>query len=338
MNEIVATWDLSINGRSVTEAISSDVTDLSYTDKLHGEADEIDVGLMDPEGLWRGPWCPEPGDIAVLRYGTAEHGTVFAGQFELDEPSCKIGRNGDSFKIRGLAAPVTKALRTEKSKTHEDMSVEDIITTEADEAGLAVKGSFNPMTFKLRRRRRETLLSFAVRMAEDTDHYAAIRGQTLQFWKVDDIDGAGPVRTFEVGDPDVHTFSGRLESASTRQRAKATCLHEDLKELIEGEEVDGEVRNADILRIVQRCDDEAQAKLLAKSKLHHGNRQNHEGNRRKRNGTLKVSGNPYLVAGARIDLGSTFGRWAGKYVIDQSSHRLHPGPYETSINIKAARA
>lgn len=325
-----AAWRLEYRGVDITGDLDPLTTSVSYTDKLHGEADEIEVAVQDRDGRWRGPWCPEPGDVMRLWYGWAGEPSIFAGTFELDEPEVSVGRGGDTMTIRGIAAPITKSLRTERSADYEDKSVEEIASEVAGRAGLKVSGTFNDTRWRIKRQRRMRDLEFLARLGEDTDHYVSVRGDEIQFHPVDAIDAAEPIEVFTIHHPDFVAFRGRFETKDTASKAEVTHLHDEEKRLVKAEIKDDRVRTGDVLRIVERVEDEAQAELLAKGRLH-------QTNRNRRNGTLTLVGRPTIVAGTVIALGLDLGKWAGRYAVDASKHTLTRGPYPTVLTLKEAR-
>ena len=325
-----ADWTLLYKGVDLSSEIRSMVTSVRYTDKLHGEADEIAVELEDHDGRWRGAWAPEEGDVMQLWYGWAGGPRVYAGRFEVDLPSCHIGRGGDTLSIGGQAAPVTKSLRTERTGEFEDRGPREIAGEIAGRNGLSVSGSFNETRWRRKTQRGTRDLEYLALMAEDTDHYMSVRGDEVVFAKVDDIDRQAPVLVLSVGSRDFVTFDGELESAGSYSSARTTHFHDEEKRLVEGEERDGRVKTGDTLRIVERAEDEAQAKLMARSRLHHANRH-------RKSGKLKLVGSPGVVAGTVVELLPDFGVWAGRYTVDQSDHELVRGPYPTTATLKQAR-
>ncbi|MEC5291966.1 late control protein D [Aurantimonas sp. C2-6-R+9] len=325
-----AAWILLYRGVDITGDLDPMTTSVRYTDKLHGEADEIEVTVQDKDGRWRGPWCPEPSDTMELWYGWKGAPGTYAGRFELDEPEVQIGRGGDTMTMRGIAAPITASLRTERTADYEDMTVEAIAKKVANRAGLTVKGAFNKTKWRRKTQRRMRDLEFLVQLGEDTDHYVSVRGTEIQFWPVDQVDGAPVAATFTVNHPDVVSFTGRFETQGTNSKAESRYFHDEDKRLIKAEISDDRVKTGDILKIVERTEDEAQAALLAKGRLH-------QTNRNRRSGSLTLVGRPDLVAGSVIALGADFGKWAGRYVADSSDHSLTRGPYPTVLTLKEAR-
>lgn len=326
---IRAAWTLLYRGVDITSDVDPMAISVTYTDKLHGEVDEIEVTVQDSDGRWRGPWCPEHGDVMQLWIGREGGALVYAGEFELDEPEIEVGRGGDTMTIRGLAAPITAPLRTEKTKEFEDKTAEDIFREVAGDAGLGVEGSFNETTFRRRTQTRMRPLEFLTELGEDTDHYVSVRGRTVQVHKVDDIDGAAPAATFRPDHRDFIRATLRFQSEGTFSEAKTTHLHEEEKRLVEGVETDERVKTGDTLRLVERADDEAQATLKAKGRLH-------QANRNRRSGRLELVGRADMVAGVTVDL-EGLGKFDGRYVVDSSSHSLTRGGYTTSLALKEAR-
>lgn len=324
-----AKFTLLYRGVDISGDLDPMTTSVAYTDKLHGEADEIEVSVEDSRGLWRGPWCPEPGDAMRLWFGWADAALMFAGDFELDEPEVTIGRRGDAMTMRGIAAPITKALRTERTAEYEDKTVEEIARTVAARSGLSVRGDFNETRWRRKTQRRMRDLEFLVQLGEDTDHYVSVRGREVQFTRVDAIDKRPAAAVFTPAHRDHAGFTGRFRTADTYSKAKARHFHDEDKRLVEGEEEDARVRTGDSLVMVERVEDERQAKLMARSRLHRKNRH-------RRSGTLTLVGRPDLVAGTVVEL-ADHGKWSGRYVVDASRHTLTRGPYATVLDLREAR-
>jgi uncharacterized protein len=118
---------LIYKGVDISADIAPQLISCTYTDKLHGEADEIEVSVVDKDGLWRGAWCPQHGDAVSLNIGWLDGIVIPCGDFEIDEPSAQLSRSGSTFSFRGLAAPVSKSMRTTKSRAFDKKSLKDII-------------------------------------------------------------------------------------------------------------------------------------------------------------------------------------------------------------------
>ncbi|QCI65624.1 phage late control D family protein [Phreatobacter stygius] len=319
-------FKLLIKGIDVSSELAPQLISCTYTDHVHGKADEIEVEVHDKDGWWRGPWCPEHGDKAQLWIGYKPALLVPAGSFELDEPSAKISRSGDTFSMRGVSAPITRSLRTRRTRGYENQSLRQIAQKIASEHGLTVVGNPPDVQFERRDQRRERDLEFLSRSAEEFGAYFTVKGNQLVFSRRDEVHGRASVLTIEVSDPNLITADLKKGSHRTYSRARASYYEGNQRRHINVEVQDQSVRNGDTLRIDERSENEGQARQRARSSLQRENL-------KKLTGNLVFVGNPYLLAGQNIALGQTFGKWAGKYVIKQSRHHITRSGYTTNIEV-----
>lgn len=238
---------LIYRGVDISSELDPMTTDISYTDNHHGEADEIDVTVQDKDGRWKGSWKPEPGDTMSLTIFDGAGGALPCGDFELDEPDAEGDRGGDRMIIRGLAAPITKSLRTEKSRAFEKQNLNAIVSKVAGEAGLSLEGQIDNLFFERVTQRRERDLEFLTRLAEDTGHYFTVRGKRAVFTSFKSVDGRGPVAVITHRAIGTTLISYRLkeQTAETYSKAKASYLDRDKKETVTAEETDGDVKTGD---------------------------------------------------------------------------------------------
>lgn len=298
-----------------------------YTDKLEDASDEIDVRVQDKDGLWRGPWCPDESDKLDLEIAANVTGPyVPSGTFELDDPNGNVGRKGDDFSFRGQAAPISKALRTEKTKAFEKQSLAQIAGKIASDHGLTIVGKPPNITFDRITQRRERDLQFLSRLASNYGCYFSVRGGQLIFMPRDEVHARAPVRIIDVDDPGLITASFKKGAHKTYSKAKASYFDGKQKKNITVEIEDKSVKTGDTLKIDDRVENEGQARLRAKSGLQ-------KENLKKKTMTMIMVGDPYLVAGQTIMAGPGFGKWAGKYVVQESRHELTRKGYITSLEI-----
>lgn len=315
---------LIYKGVDISSEVSPHLISCTYVDKLHGEADEIEVSVQDSRGLWRGAWCPEHGDIIKLWIGYENGLMLPCGDFEIDEPNAQLGRGGDTMTFRGVSAPVSKALRTKKTTAFENQSLKDIAGKIAGEHGLKVIGTPPDVRFERITQRRERDLEFLSRMADNYGAYFSVKGEQLVFEKRDDVHRRGPVLTIAAGSGTYISADLKRSSSGTYSKAKTSYFDRDTKKEIKAEETDADVTNGDTLRLDERVENEGQAKALTKSALQ-------KANLKKRTASLSMVGNPRVCAGSIIALGQGFGKWTGKYVVETSRHKIARGGYETSI-------
>src|SRR4051812_10045204 len=113
-----AVCDVIYNGKNITGSILPYVISINYTDRASGEADTMELVLEDSDGLWSFAWYPAKMDKISVTI-TYLDGTLNCGTFTIDEISLQIGMSGDIVSIRGIAAGISKSMRTLKFVPHE---------------------------------------------------------------------------------------------------------------------------------------------------------------------------------------------------------------------------
>ena len=191
---------LFYNGTDITGDIEGDVLSLDWTDNLHGKADELAVKLQDADGKWRGAWRPQKGDMVAATIGYLGGPSIDCGTFEVDIPEAGGNRSGDHLSFKAVSAPHSAALRSQRSGMDEDTDLRRIIARRAGRNGLGVTGSIEAVPFAYKRQRRERDLAFVKRLAEDYGHFVSIKSRQLIFYRRDELEAAGAVRTFELAD------------------------------------------------------------------------------------------------------------------------------------------
>jgi hypothetical protein len=320
---------LIYRGVDISNELQPEMISCTYVDKVHGEADEIDVTVHDRDGKWRGPWCPEHGDSVTLDIGYKGLPMTPCGAFEIDEPTVRLSREGDTMSFRGVAAPVTKSLRTTKSRGYESQSLKEIAQKIAGEHGLTIVGAPPEVTFERISQRRERDLAFLSRMADAYGAYFTVRGRQMIFAERRELHERAPVFTIRADSDDYITADLKRAAHKTYSKAKLTYYEGNEKKKIEAEVEDKQVKTGDTLRIDERVETEAQAQKRAKSELE-------KENMKRQTGTILLPGNPLLLAGQTLALDAGFGSWAGVYLIKASRHHIvRAQSYTTSIEIAA---
>lgn len=325
-------FSLLYQGVDISSELDPQTTSITYTDQHHGKADEIDVTVQDKDGRWKGSWKPEPGDTMTLTIFDGAGGMLPCGAFEMDEPDVGGDRGGDTMTIRGLAAPISKPLRTEKTRAFENQSLRDIVSKVTGENGLSLEGDIENLRFQRVTQRRERDLEFLKRLAEDTGHYFTIKGTRAIFTSIKSVDGRAAALTISHAQLGVYLTSYRLkeQTAETYSKAKVSAVHEDEKRMVAAEEEDGEVKTGDTLRITgERVESEANARALARSRMHFKNR-------KRRSGSISIVGDVRLLAGVVVGM-EDFGKYSGRYLVDRSTHRMDRGGYTADAELLDAR-
>ncbi len=324
-------FKIRYKGIDITEDFAPLITSCTYTDKVHGEADDVAITVQDKDGLFRGDWFPEHGDIVELWIGYVGMELVPCGLFEVDEPTATLGRGGDTFSFKAVSAPVKKSLRTKKTKAYESQSLRQIAEKIAAEHGLTIVGTPPDVVFERQTQRRERDLEFLSRLASEYGAYFTVKGDQLVFAMRDEVHDRDAVFVFRHNTDDYISADLKYAAAKTSKKAKVSYFDGNKKKLIEAEVEDDEVTTGDTLRVDERVENEDQARRRAKSEL--GAK-----NRKAWSGSITCVGNPLLMAGQIFRLNEGFGRWSErKYVIKSSRHSLTRTAYTTTIDFEQAK-
>jgi phage protein D len=324
-------FTLFYKGVNITLDVWNNLISCTYTDKVHGEADEIEVTLQDRDGVWRGPWCPEHGDRVQLWIGYEPAPLVYCGAFEIDEPAASLGRGGDTLTFRGVSAPVTKALRTRKTQGFENQTLGQIAQKVAGEHGLSVAGKPPDIRFDRITQRRKRPLEFLADLADSYGAYFTVRDNSLYFAERKELHERAPVWLFRADSDDYIKADLKRAAHKTYSKARATYFDGNRKKTIDVEVEDKAVRNGDTLRLDDRVENDGQARAMTKSRLE-------KANMARQTGDLEMVGNPLILAGQVVALDAGFGTWAGRYLVKQSRHQMSRASYTTNCEIATVEA
>ena len=326
---------LLYRGIDISSELSPYTTSINYTDHFHGEADEIDVTVQDKDGRWKGSWFPEHGDEMQLFLSDNGIAFVDCGIFELDEPHVQGGRGGDTMTLRGLAAPISKPLRTQNTFDYEEKQLQAIVNEVSGRAGLSLEGQIDPLTFMRVTQRRELDLEFLKRLAEDTGHYFSVRGKRLIFTNYKSIDERSASVIIHLEDKNADTgplidYNFKFKSDETYSKGSLQYSDPDKKEVTKYEEDDARIKTGDELKIRgERVENEANAQAKVTAKMHMKNRQH-------KTGGVTMKGNMKALAGNILEA-QGFGRYNDNYVIDTSAHSVSRGGHTTNVELSVAK-
>lgn len=315
---------LSYSGKAITDSIAPLLLSLTYTDKTDGEADEIEVELADPVGNFRRLWYPQKGAKLLALMGWPD-ALLSCGEFELDE----VTQAGPPTTVimRGLAAGFGKAMRTKRSKAHENQTLRQIAERIAKEHGLTVTGDIRPVTIERATQRASRDLKFLKKIALEYGHVFSVRGKKLVFTDVYALEGARSVLTLNEEDLTSYSFTDKLSQTYT---AAEVSYHnpKDRKHVRGYAKSDRTDTASDTLKIHKKAETQTQAEAQAKAALHRKNSRATEL-------TATFPGNPLAIAGVVVRVGEWAGTVAGLYYLVTSTHRLSRSDgYGTSITAK----
>ncbi|MEX2155120.1 MAG: contractile injection system protein, VgrG/Pvc8 family [Gemmatimonadaceae bacterium] len=321
-------WRVAIDGKDVTRDITPMVTSVSYSDRIHGEVDDVELVVEDSQGRWRGDWYPTKGDKLELWIGHAGEALLPCGQFQIDE--LEPAGPPSTLTMRAVAAGIIPALRTKRSKAYEEQSLRAIAESIAARHQYRLVGTIEDIRVERMTQREETDLSFLTRVAEAYGYVFTVRGDQLIFYSVVQLEDADTVATIRRTDVTEYRFKDKAhqlyractvmyEDAKTKQTIKRTATAEGI--------VSGDVKKITDFRAenVQQADAHARAQLR-------------QLNSRETTGTLALPGNPRLVSGTN----ATLVGWAkldGKYTVEEAVHRAtRQTGYVTALEVKRVAA
>ena len=310
-------------GIDISSDLDPQTTSITYTDHHHGEADEIEITVHDKDGRWQGSWKPEKGDQVSLIIYDGHGGILPCGDFELDEPEASGDRSGDRTTMRGLAAPISKELRTENSKGFEKQTLKAIVSEVASKNGLSLEGEIEDLFFERVSQRRERDLEFLTRLAEETGHYFTVKGNQAIFTTFRSVDGRDPALKINRFVTDLIDYTCRQQNDDTYSGAKVSYLDQNTKKNTVHEARDDRVSNGDVLKIAgERVESQGHAEARAKSALHYKNR-------KANSGSITLVGNVRMLAGNTIEMVG-FGQYSGKRLLKTTTHSMERGGYTSS--------
>jgi len=123
----------------ITEEISKDVIEITYSDSTENEAAELTILVDDMFSKWKNEWIVNTGVSIEAEFGWQEDSALDCGKFEVDEIhySGDYGR-GDTVEIRCLAISENSELRTERSEIYTEQTIQQIIDKVAERNNLTL--------------------------------------------------------------------------------------------------------------------------------------------------------------------------------------------------------
>lgn len=322
--------DLAIAGTPAGWLLGGALKEFTYRDVHHGEVDEITFKLADGSGLWRGGWGIDEGTevSGLMGYAGLLGAKVPCGLYTVGETEAQGDGSGDTALFHAQAAFTSKELRTERSEAFEQMKLADVIQKGAARHELQVVGEIPELRFDRLSQEKQSDLSFWTRLAEDWGCYFSVKGKQLVFTSRESIEKQPAVRHFElISGSRTTRYSLRKSTHKLFAKAEAKYLHPKTKKLLKASIEDDRVPSGDTLKLDDRAETQAHAERQAIARLAREN----DG---LGTGKLTVVGDPLLVAGQVIQLGATYGKYAGRWLVTAARHRFNASGYTTTINIK----
>lgn len=320
------------HGRDITADIAPYLVRWSFTDRMTGEADTLDIELGQPQAdatKWLDEWYPDKGLEIVSRFGLSGQDLVPAGAFDVDE--IEVSSPPMTIRIRAQSAGVTRAVRTRIGKAYENTTLSGILGQIASRLGAKLAGAIDPdPPIERATQYQETDWQFAVRLAREYGYTVkmADANKTLAVARL--TDGQTPVRTLTP--PDMTAFAYRDQITSVPSKAAVRRHDEKTGALVihevsaDGQPVPAETTAADARVKIARAANAADAEARARAEM-----ERHALDKTSLEVTLP--GDPRLAAGLAVDV-TELGRASGRYVIIEARHDISRAGFSTSLRLK----
>lgn len=324
-------FKVGYNGKDITADISAHVLSVEYSDNTEGKADTIEITVQDKDKIWQNDWYPTKGDKLTLSFGFDDI-LVDAGIFEIDEIT--TSSPPDIMTMKGIATPVTGKLRSKNSFAHEKKTLAEIAKAVASKHGLTVKGKIENVQFDRITQDRETDLGFLYRLASMFGYVFSVRGKTLTFTNIFDLEKSDPVMELNRADCASYSINDKISNSFGAVQVQ---YHNPVKKEIVKYKVEQKanaddvkfnyIQTDDTIEIKHKVENPGQAELVGKAALH-------KANSMQQSGEFEASGQPQLLAGINFKF-TGIGFVSGVYHIITSKHKIDKGGgYTTSGEIK----
>ena len=313
-----ATVDLIWNGTAVSTKMDGYQKDVTYTDPASGEADSLDVSIHDRGGTWIGPWFPAVGDTLAATIkatdwtGPGDTRILPCGSFVLDNFSFSGWPIAGT--ISGVSVPADSSFReTERSKTWENVTVEEIGKEIAGRAGvaLAYDAEGGPIQIKTIEQSEQTDCHFYMDLCSTYGLAMKVYSRKIVVFDREAYKAKGPAAIIT---PDmIQSWSSNQKLAGTYTGGEYTYTDPGTEEEIKVN-VGGGPR---ILKLSGKADNKADAERKIKAAVANAN-----------HGAAKLSltimGTASLVASQCVAV-QGMGKLSGKYYADQITHHIGGG-------------
>lgn len=317
---------------NITEDIEPHLIELTYTDYLEGQSDELVVQFEDISGKWIRSWFPTQGDKLKGAIGYQGEQLVDIGVFEIDE--VEYQHPPATLTLRALSAGISKNHRTLKPKAYENTTLAQIVAIVAKRLKLKVIGEIKPIPIMRVTQYQERDLEFLTRLGREYHHSFKVVGNQLVFTCKEKLGEAEAVMILEEQDTISINLRDRISSTAKevnirgydvngkkviQHNQKAKAKREDVRQ--------SKTASEDSLHIVTRGESQEQIEARGKAALATQNEDQQAG-------SLTLWGNPKLVAGSSILL-RNLGVFSGKYLIKSSRHTIsRTQGYTTTIEVR----
>lgn len=358
-------FELQYEGKNITENIKSFLVDLTYTDYLSDQSDELQVVFEDIDKKWINTWFPTQGDKLSLALGYVNEPLTQLGSFEIVEIEWNyVNERGSTVAIKALSAGISKANRTFQPRAWENTTLADIVRSIAKRLDLNITGTIEQVKIKRVTQYQERDVEFLTRLAHEYGYSFKIVGKTLVFTTLSSLKQRDVVSEIRLDETlsirlcdNIKDTAKKIEvvgyNAKQKKKIKAekdikqkrkspnktddkknnTSKSSTHKQPVKNQNKTSKTmtakapKHSDTLKVVTRADNAEQIYARAAALQHQQQDEQQAGD-------VRLIGNPKLVAGNTIML-KDMGVFSGKYLIKSARHNLRRGQgFTTDIEIR----
>lgn len=318
--------DLTWNGAAITSKLATYKTEITYTDPASGEADSLDITIHDRERKWTGAWFPATGDTlaaTIKAHDWEREGDTRrlpCGQFILDNFSFSGWPITGS--ISGVSVPADGAFReTQRTKTWEDVTIEEIGKEIAGRAGIALAWDVDsgPIQIKCVEQTERTDCDFYMDLCKTYGLAMKVYSKKIVVYDREAYKAKGSVATITPDMIQSWNWSRRMNGTYTGGEYTYTdpTTEKEIKVTVGS--------GPRVLKQSGKADSEADAERKIQAAVKNAN-----------HGTSKLSvtmmGTASLVASQCVDV-EGLGKLSGKYYIDSIAHTIGGSGYTMDLDL-----
>lgn len=325
------------NGTNMAVYMRSYLTSFSYTDNASDETDSIDIGLQDADMRWIGTsWLPKKGDSLSASIVTrnwrssGDNRSLNCGKFTLDD--FRFSGPPTAGTISAVATPADTSFReTEKTKTWEKVTLKEIATSIAGEAGIVLDWRVEEAEFTLQsvEQDEQTNCEFLCQILKRYGYFVKLYSKKIVVFSRLEFKKKPAARSIGKGDISKWSWQttmngsytgGRLTYTDPSTEKTTTSVYKAPQESTDISTGEGER----ILEINEKSESEADAERIIRAAVENAN---HGGTTL----TISAMGDTGYIAGTCVNVYG-LGKLSGKYYIDQVKHSMGSG-YSVSLKL-----
>ncbi|RPE74638.1 phage late control D family protein [Vulcaniibacterium tengchongense] len=130
----IPAWRVVLDGQDLTERVRPRLQDLTLTESRGGEADQLDLVILDHDGRLA---LPRRGVELSVALGWTDSGLIDKGRFRVDE----VEHSGapDVITVRARSADLSHPMRTRRERSWHQVTLGDVVRNLAGEHGLQAR-------------------------------------------------------------------------------------------------------------------------------------------------------------------------------------------------------